>query len=247
MPNPIRKPCIYCITNLQTSNRYVGSTANFVNRRNQHKYGLRHNNHYSLLMQKDYEDFGEDSFKFFILEEVETFDRLYLFEREQFWMDKYKPEYNNNPKAGDCFLESMYQDPNWKLGIVNRHKGRKQSQEEKDKRAKSIHNHWEDEHTKGNKKVISDEQKDKLRQSNLGENNPNWGTHFSSERSKNHSDGLSYMEYTFIAPDGELVVFCNLMNPRTDRADLPNYVALKNIMSGQKHKGWKFMSKRKIK
>jgi hypothetical protein len=197
-------------------------------------------------MQSDYDNYGEDRFKFYILEEVETFDRIVLFEREQFWMDRFTPEYNVNPIAGDVFPKKVYTQE-WKDNIRKRMTGRKQSQEEKDTRAESIKEFWKNHPAK----TIPQAMREHLSKINTGKGNPNFGLKRDDATRQRQSDGLSYMEYSFIAPDGEIVTFRNLMNPKTDRTDLPPYVILKNVMRGHNPKppysGWRFMSKRKVK
>jgi group I intron endonuclease len=237
---------VYSIVNIDTDRKYVGSTAKFSARKRQHLYNLRHHNHYSKMMQDDYNKYGEERFKFYILEEIETFDRKFLFEREQFWMDKHAPEYNNNVLAGDIFPSWIYTQE-WKDATRKRMTGRKQSQEEKDARAASIKEFWKNHPAK----TIPKEMREHLSKINTGEGNPNFGLKRSNATRQKQSNGLSYMEYSFIAPDGEIVTFCNLTNPKTDRSDIPPYVILRSIMRGCNPKppytNWKFVSKRKIK
>lgn len=239
MPKQIQVPVVYCILNINTGNKYVGSTGNKYSRKNQHFYLLRRGKHYSEPMQKDYDTFGESSMKFIVLEEVKTYDRLDLYKREQHWIDEYKPKYNKSMIAGDIFPKTMI-TPEWKEVVRKRMTGRKQSQEEKDKRAKSIHNFWKDK-----KKVISPEQREKLRQANLGENNPNWGLHRSPKTKAIMSKKMGdKYEYTFQSPSGKIIVFRNLSNPTTD--DLPPYWVRRKLLRNEivpSYAGWEFIKK----
>jgi len=193
-------------------------------------------------MQEEYDDFGEQSLGFFILEEVETYDRNFLFEREQVWMDKLHPEYNTNESAKNSFSRKMYDSLEWKKKVSQPHKGRKQSQEEKDKRARAIHEFWKDK-----KKVISPEQRDKLRLANLGENNPNWGLHRSEETKRKVSESNAKVEFTFQSPNGELISFRNMSKINIE--GLPRKGVLRAIMTCAKNNrdhpsGWKFLNRK---
>lgn len=50
-------------------------------------------------MQKDYDDMGEKSFKFILLEECK---KELLLKREQYYIDSLSPKYNTSPTAGSC-------------------------------------------------------------------------------------------------------------------------------------------------
>ena len=56
-----------------------------------HKYKLRHNQHYSEEMQDDFNLFGEEEFQFSILEEVS--DNI-LDKRESYWISSSDNVYN---------------------------------------------------------------------------------------------------------------------------------------------------------
>lgn len=87
---------VYCILNTVSNKRYIGSTKNFADRKGNHLFRLRHNQHYSLGLQQDFNQLGEEFFKFIILEEVRTFEWAELLKREQYWIKKLKPEYNKS-------------------------------------------------------------------------------------------------------------------------------------------------------
>ena len=89
---------IYNIRNKENGKRYVGSTMNFVERRRQHFTDLRGNYHNNPHLQNSYNLYGEESFEFIVLEELDV-DRDKLLEREQEWLDCFNWEYNLNPIA----------------------------------------------------------------------------------------------------------------------------------------------------
>ena len=89
---------IYSITNILTSKIYIGSTNNLYQRIIDHKSHLKYNKHCNRFIQSDYNFFGIKVFKFDILEEL--IDSIKLIEREQFYIDLIKPEYNIHKNAG---------------------------------------------------------------------------------------------------------------------------------------------------
>lgn len=62
---------IYAIQHNVTKKIYIGKSKNIYKRYEQHLSALRHNNHSSVDMQKDFNKYGED-FSVFVLEEVEN-------------------------------------------------------------------------------------------------------------------------------------------------------------------------------
>jgi len=93
--------CIYKIVNTKNSRCYVGSTINFVQRKWRHFYDLRKGRHTSIFMQREFSKHGRDIFEIEIIEIVERRDEL--IQREQFWLDALKPEYNNAKIAASVF------------------------------------------------------------------------------------------------------------------------------------------------
>jgi len=89
---------VYSIQNTQNGKRYIGSTVNFPGRKRVHLWMLRHNRHHSILLQRSWNKYGEDCFKFEILFESE--DSKIQIQMEQKFMDELKPELNICPVAG---------------------------------------------------------------------------------------------------------------------------------------------------
>lgn len=92
------KKVIYQILNIITNKRYVGSAVDFNRRKRTHLRLLRNGIHHSNKLQNSFNKHGEDSFEFIVIEKVN--DKSKLIEREQFWLDKLKPEYNMTLVAG---------------------------------------------------------------------------------------------------------------------------------------------------
>lgn len=99
------KVAIYKIQHI-SGKMYIGSALRLSSRWSEHRKRLEQNEHHSILLQRAWNKYGKDSFKFEIVELIE--DKNRLIEREQYWMDYYKsylPEngYNINPIAGSSF------------------------------------------------------------------------------------------------------------------------------------------------
>jgi len=88
---------IYKIENIKSGKCYVGATVNFKKRSKQHFYNLRAGRHPNSRLQTAYDKYGEDSFAFVVLEEINSKD---IRDREEYWHDKLKNEtgvYNIRP------------------------------------------------------------------------------------------------------------------------------------------------------
>lgn len=78
---------IYQILNTKNGKRYIGCAINWMKRKREHLFLLRHNSHTNSHLQNAYNNYGENFFKFEIIEHVEHSKNL--IKREQFWIDKY--------------------------------------------------------------------------------------------------------------------------------------------------------------
>jgi len=90
----INKGGIYRIENIINNKFYIGSTACFNKRFSSHKYLLKNNKHPNKILQNSWNKYGEHNFKFEILEEIRNLDGNILLEKEQYYSDNLKPEYN---------------------------------------------------------------------------------------------------------------------------------------------------------
>jgi len=93
---------IYAIKNIINNKIYIGSSNNYKLRWGRHKSNLKHNKHDNIHLQRAWNKYGEETFKFDIIEELSK--NNILLEKEQFYMDKYKSYdfnfgYNINPIA----------------------------------------------------------------------------------------------------------------------------------------------------
>lgn len=149
---------IYMLLNLVTDMYYVGQACNFNKRWANHLSMLSNNKHFNILLQRAYNKYGEESFKFYVLELVA--DKTKLEEREQFWMDHSKCYergigYNIRKIADSNLGLKASEETRIKISLAG--KGRKFSEEAKRKLSVKL---------KGNKsktgKKISEETRIKM-------------------------------------------------------------------------------------
>ncbi|GEM_PF-2993593 len=92
-----RKLGIYQIICKENNMVYIGSTVDTYERWLTHRWALRKGVHHNGSLQQDFDQFGESSFTFEILEEVKDKDELS--QREQYFLDKIKNKYNLAPNS----------------------------------------------------------------------------------------------------------------------------------------------------
>lgn len=203
---------IYFIKNIINDRLYIGSSNNIHNRWYDHLRELRANKHYNKFLQRSFNKYGENNFVFGVLE---ICNQLYLFEREQFYLDTYKNLYNIEKVAGK---------PPSQLGKVV-----------SDKTRAKIADIWRGrKHTEQTKKMLSNQKKGKT----LSENHrKNLSTAFlnSSKVGRTYSGIL-------VSPSGEQYI--NIHNrAKFCREHNLNDSCLKRVIKGIRnhHKGWKFI------
>lgn len=92
---------VYTILCKNSMKFYIGSSLDLKKRRQQHLSNLRANRHHSYRMQKDFNEFGENGFVFYVLKppyKIEERDKKSvqreLKYQEQNYIDQYRPYYN---------------------------------------------------------------------------------------------------------------------------------------------------------
>lgn len=78
---------IYCIENTVNSKKYIGLSRNIEHRWNEHRSKLRRGKHANIYLQRAWENYGEDAFKFYVIELCES---DILGEREAYYIAKYR-------------------------------------------------------------------------------------------------------------------------------------------------------------
>lgn len=149
---------IYLIRNKITEKFYVGSSIDIYRRWTRHKDDLNKNKHHSIKLQNSWNKHGSNNFDFIW---VQKGCQSVLAKLEQEWInlcDSYKNGYNCNPIAENVGSLPKTEEHKRKIGAA--HKGRKLSEESKDKiRQKALGR-------KGRK--LTEEHKTILKQSRLG-------------------------------------------------------------------------------
>lgn len=92
------KSGIYCIFNIVSGNKYIGSSNNIYERWNDHFRDLLKNKHCNQYLQNAWNKYGKDSFMFEVLEYCNL---EVLYQREQYFIDTMNPEYNIVRKVVD--------------------------------------------------------------------------------------------------------------------------------------------------
>jgi hypothetical protein len=85
------KSGIYCILNIQSNKKYIGSSTNLWQRLQKHFSLLRHNKHENVILQNSFNKHGEKFFMCFCLEFVEKEN---LLEREQYYINTFNCSFN---------------------------------------------------------------------------------------------------------------------------------------------------------
>lgn len=106
---------IYCILNLENQRHYIGSASDIYERWRKHRYQLKVNKHHNAKLQNTYNKYGEEVFRFDLLEIVA--DKAILQEREQFWMDATNPFYNILRKARSASGFRHSEESKLKMGV----------------------------------------------------------------------------------------------------------------------------------
>lgn len=88
---------IYCIQNMINGKRYIGSSKDIYVRFSQHKGELNKGKHINTLLQRAWNKYGKENFKFYIMEETgDILTRRELLELEDFYIEKYKTYKDEN-------------------------------------------------------------------------------------------------------------------------------------------------------
>jgi group I intron endonuclease len=126
---------IYCLANQRV---YIGQSKNIMKRLGCHLASLKKGNHENDYLQKAYNKYGDDMFVFRPIESIENSSLEYITAREQHWIDQFD---SMNPSRG-----------------FNLRKAGNRGAFTKETRAKMS------EAAKANAKILSEEEKEKLRE-----------------------------------------------------------------------------------
>lgn len=123
---------IYKIINLTNNKIYIGSSKSLNKRKVEHFSRLRVNAHSNKKLQRSFNKYGEQNFKF---ETLEFNNESNLISREQYYIDTLNPEFNICKIAGR--ITGLIRTKNWRDKISKSHIGKKASIETRLKQSKA--------------------------------------------------------------------------------------------------------------
>ena len=160
---------IYCLKNTIDDRCYIGSAQKLNYRLWNHKHKLIKGNHANNILQNFVNKYGIDKIYFEILETV-SIDKL--LEREQYYIDTLKPEFNILKIAGNSAGTIMSEEQKIKIsknrtGILHTEDTKKRISESMKGRPKTKE-HSTKVGLKHKGKVVSQEQRNKISKANKG-------------------------------------------------------------------------------
>lgn len=139
-----KKICgVYKIINSINGHFYIGSTYDFRVRRNRHLFNLRRGTHENDHLQKAFNLYGEEAFRFILIEALEPEYDEQLWAKEQYYIDQLKPAYNIAPKAGGTVGYKMTAEQLEKLKIRDENR-LPDSPETKRRKSEGLKKRWEE-------------------------------------------------------------------------------------------------------
>lgn len=117
MAATVKTTGIYKIINATTKKIYIGSSIDIENRWRQHKFQLSKNKHHNSHLQNSWKMHGSEVFVIEIIEICDPIKEI-LLEREQYYIDTLKPEYNICPKAGSRLGSKASEETKKKMSLT---------------------------------------------------------------------------------------------------------------------------------
>lgn len=162
---------IYCIENKTTQKKYIGQSRNINSRWCHHKAELNNDIHDNDYLQKAWNKYGEDDFKFYILEEC---DISMLDDKERYYIELY----DTLDRSKGYNLKTGGQDTNCKLKETNK------------KLSESIKQSYNNSNLRERRKQDALKQwaNPNIKKKIMGSNNGMYGKHHTEEARKNMSE-----------------------------------------------------------
>lgn len=124
---------IYVILNITNNHKYIGQSKNIKDRWADHKWSLNGKKHSNSYLQNAWNLYGKENFKFEVLELCGYGE---LNEKEQYWIERLKPEYNIAKNVYEWYRYKREDDkgneykregesftrPKWHLWVYGGHK-----------------------------------------------------------------------------------------------------------------------------
>jgi predicted GIY-YIG superfamily endonuclease len=122
-------PGVYAIACTVNGKLYVGSARNIYDRWAAHRHTLRRSINGCRILQNAWSKYGEENFKFVVLERVDDLNNL--ISREQYYIDLLKPEYNIRKIANSSLGVKMPREAVRKVAEFNSKRVRSPEEREK--------------------------------------------------------------------------------------------------------------------
>lgn len=156
----MEKVCgIYCIENIVNGKKYIGQSIDIYSRWKNHVHSLNGNRSHSILLQRAWNKYGENNFKFQILEICDEKD---LDDKERVYITLYN-SCENGYNIEDGGNENKHLSDTTKCKLRNAHLGIKCSQETREKMSKSrlgeLNPMYGKQHTEETRQIISEKNK----------------------------------------------------------------------------------------
>lgn len=142
-PSDIKSGIYIIKSKVHPDRYYIGSAKILYNRLRRHLFELKKGNHHSSKLQRHFNKYGQNDFFTCILEQFEFTTHKYLLEREQYYLDRLKPFFNECLIAGNRGDAEVTEETRIKLslskkGELNPNFGKHPSSETIEKRVKKL-------------------------------------------------------------------------------------------------------------
>ena len=166
---------IYQIKNTINGKCYIGSAVDLKKRWRNHLSALRRRGHYNKHLQRAFDKYGEATFTFSILEQIEDTSQLII--HEQHYLGVLNSEYNILPFAGNSLGFRHTDEALAKMSIANT--GERNPNYGKTGEQSPLYGKHPSEETLAKRSIAY-----------TGEGNPNYGKHHSEETKRKISEAL---------------------------------------------------------
>lgn len=167
------KAGIYCIENITNNKKYIGQSQNIEDRWCKHKNDLRHGQHNNDHLQNAWNKYGEENFRFFVVEYCEVTE---LDDKENYYINFYK---------------TLNRDQGYNLKSGGQNKGIKVSDYVRKKQSlaqKQVYQNNDNLIEKRKVDALNQWAKPEIKQKIMGENNGMYGKHHTEESRKKISE-----------------------------------------------------------
>lgn len=167
-----KKSGIYCIENIVNHKKYIGQSTDVEERWRKHVSELKHGHHHNDYLQKSWNKYGENNFKFYILEYC---DINILDDREIYWIN---------------FYNTISRDNGYNLKSGGQNGGSILSEYSKEKLRESIKNSYNNSNLREIRSfnALAQWNNPKIKEKITGENNGMYGRHHTDEVKKKISE-----------------------------------------------------------